>query len=189
MTKAEARAAKDNVEAAPAKSADTIVSPSTSTAYSAPERGRVTASNTPSGNGDAFSGAHDSALTAPPAGATPAASDNQPERLAAAPAAEAASAPAADAPAAVTGEWTGQKGQTLREVLKSWSDKAGVDLYWSIDYDYRLSDNASFNGDYDQAVAGLLDRFATVRPQPYGQLHKSAGGPRVLVVKSYDLTK
>lgn len=189
MTKAEARNASDSMPSAPAKPAgEVVVSPSTSTAYSAPETGKVTASN----GGDAFSGAHDSALTAPPAGATPVASDsqdNQPERLSAAPTAEASAAPAASTPAAVTGEWTGQKGQTLREVLKSWSDKAGVDLYWSIDYDYRLSDNASFNGDYDQAVAGLLDRFATVRPQPYGQLHKSAGGPRVLVVKSYDLSK
>ncbi len=92
-------------------------------------------------------------------------------------------------PVAMNGDWKGTKGQTLRDVLKTWSEQAGVELYWSIDYDYRLSDNIASNGSYDQAVGGLLDKFATVRPQPYGQLHQSASGPRVLVVKSYDLTR
>lgn len=90
----------------------------------------------------------------------------------------------------VTGNsaWSGGKGQTLRDVLKAWSDKAQVELYWSIDYDYRLSDNVGYTGTYDEAVGSLLDQFASVRPQPYGQLHQSSNGPRVLVVKSYDLT-
>lgn len=92
--------------------------------------------------------------------------------------------PQAPAPA-----WSGAKGQTLRDVIKNWSDVAGVELYWSIDYDYRLTDDVGYAGTYDEAVGRLLDRFATVRPQPYGQLHQSGDGPRVLVVKSYDLTK
>ncbi len=128
-------------------------------------------------------------------------SSNEPQRLAAATpyshsaadAAMSSSATEAGAttatPVAATGDWNGAKGQTLRDVLKTWSDKAGVELYWSIDYDYRLSDNVATSGSYDQAVGSLLDKFATVRPQPYGQLHQSAKGPRVLVVKSYDLTR
>lgn len=102
--------------------------------------------------------------------------------------ASAAKAPAA-APAGAVSTWSGGKGQTLRDVLKAWSDKAGVELYWSIDYDYRLATDAGFTGTYDEAVGGLLDKFASVRPQPYGQLHQSSSGPRVLVVKSYDLTR
>lgn len=85
--------------------------------------------------------------------------------------------------------WQGAKGQTLRDVLKTWSDKAGVDLYWSIDYDYRLSEDIGLAGSYEEAVGGLLDKFATVRPQPYGQLHQGNQGPRVLVIKSYDLAQ
>lgn len=92
-------------------------------------------------------------------------------------------------PQAPAPSWSGAKGQTLRDVIKNWSDVAGVELYWSIDYDYRLSDDVGYAGTYDEAVGKLLDRFATVRPQPYGQLHQSGDGPRVLVVKSYDLTK
>ncbi len=119
-----------------------------------------------------------------------------PEKIASAPEAapltDAAPAPIAAATSTSAGTsaaWGGLKGQTLRDVLKGWSDKAGVELYWSIDYDYRLSDDIGYTGTYDEAVGGLLDKFATVRPQPYGQLHQSASGPRVLVVKSYDLTR
>lgn len=127
---------------------------------------------------------------------------NEPQQLAAAtpPARSAADAAMASsatevgattatAAPAMNGNWKGAKGQTLRDVLKTWSDQAGVELYWSIDYDYRLSDDVATTGSYDQAVGGLLDKFASVRPQPYGQLHQSASGPRVLVVKSYDLTR
>lgn len=98
-------------------------------------------------------------------------------------------APAAKrAPAVTAGNWSGSKGATLRDTLKGWSDSAGVELYWSIDYDYRLKKDIGLDGSYDQAVAELLDQFSDVRPQPYGQLHQGDGGPRVLVVRSYDLT-
>lgn len=93
------------------------------------------------------------------------------------------------APAPVKGDWIAHKGDTLRDVLKDWSDKAGVQLYWSIDYNYRINGNLDYTGGYDDAVAKLLDQFATVRPQPYGQLHQGSDGPRVLVVKSYDISR
>jgi len=44
-------------------------------------------------------------------------------------------------------------------------------------------------GSFDEAVGRLLDKFAAVRPQPYGQLHQGSTGPRVLVIKSYDLAQ
>lgn len=143
----------------------------------------------------------DAGMSADPMPVEESSSSNEPQQLAAAKpysrsAADAAMSSSATevgattaTPVAATGNWNGAKGQTLRDVLKTWSDKAGVELYWSIDYDYRLSDDISSTGSYDQAVGGLLDKFASVRPQPYGQLHQSASGPRVLVVKSYDLTR
>lgn len=86
--------------------------------------------------------------------------------------------------------WHGARGQTLRDVLKSWSDVAGVELYWAIDYDFRLQKDVGYPGSYDEAVGNLLDLFAGVRPQPYGQLHQENGnGQRVLVIKSYDTTQ
>lgn len=112
----------------------------------------------------------------------------------------AAREPAVDTPVALVDDaaatssnanlaWSGARGQTLRDVLKNWSEVAGVELYWSIDYDYKLRDDVGYSGPYDEAVGKLLDRFSAVRPQPYGQLHQSGDGPRVLVVKSYDLTQ
>lgn len=97
------------------------------------------------------------------------------------------SADTAQAGVVASATWHGARGQTLRDVLKSWSDVAGVELYWSIDYDYRLQNDVGYPGTFDEAVGHLLDLFATVRPQPYGQLHQDNGnGARVLVIKSYD---
>ena len=121
-------------------------------------------------------------VPAPTPAATPVATDATPATATVQPAA----AMTAVAPA---GSWQGTKGATLRDVLKAWSDKAGVDLYWSIDYDYRLSEDVGLSGSYDEAVASLLDKFSAVRPQPYGQLHQGGKGPRVLVIKSYDIAQ
>jgi hypothetical protein len=101
---------------------------------------------------------------------------------------QAEEAKVAAAPQKSGAPWGGTKGATLRDTLKNWSDAANVELYWSIDYDYKLKGDVSYAGSYDEAVGKLLDQFAAVRPQPYGQLHQSKDGPRVLVVKSYDLT-
>jgi hypothetical protein len=111
------------------------------------------------------------------------------ETQAVAPAAPQAAQPSvAAAPQKAGAPWGGTKGATLRDTLKNWSEAANVELYWSIDYDYKLKGDVNYAGSYDEAVGKLLDQFAAVRPQPYGQLHQSKDGPRVLVVKSYDLT-
>lgn len=89
---------------------------------------------------------------------------------------------------AVTPAWHGAKGQTLRAVLKDWSATAGVEMYWSVDYDYKLDNDVAFTGTYDEAVNGILEKFAAAKPQPYGQLHQASDGPRVLVIKTYGLS-
>ena len=119
----------------------------------------------------------------------PAATEAAPAAEVAAPTSLVAPAEASTAAPQKAGEpWAGTKGATLRDTLKSWSDAANVELFWSIDYDYKLKGDVKYSGSYDEAVGKLLDQFAAVRPQPYGQLHKGKDGPSVLVVKSYDLT-
>lgn len=76
-------------------------------------------------------------------------------------------------------------GETLRSVLARWSAQSGVTLFWSIDYDYRLSAPVSFDGSFQQAAAGLLDGFVKAKPRPYAQLHQPANGGETLVVKAY----
>lgn len=83
--------------------------------------------------------------------------------------------------------WTARQGSTLRTVLGDWAKKVNIELYWSIDYDYKLQKDISLQGNFEEAVANLMTEFTEMRPQPYGQLHIGASGPRVLVVKSYDL--
>ncbi len=95
--------------------------------------------------------------------------------------------PQASVSPAVGPVWNGGKGQTLHDVLKKWSDMAGVELYWSIDYDYRLDGDVALSGTYDEAISKILEKFSAVRPQPYGQLHQLGRDQRILVVKSYDL--
>jgi hypothetical protein len=102
--------------------------------------------------------------------------------------AEVPSPVAAETAAVPSAAWHAQKGQTLRSILNDWSQTAHVDLYWSIDYDYRLPGDVTYDGNYDSAVGKLFDQFASAKPQPYGHLHRSPDGQPVLVVSSYDLS-
>ncbi len=81
--------------------------------------------------------------------------------------------------------WQADAGMTLRDVMQDWAGRAGVDLYWSIDYDYRLRQPVSIEGNFADATAQLLDLFAKARPRPYAQLHRQGDQPRTLVVKAY----
>lgn len=85
--------------------------------------------------------------------------------------------------------WLAMRGNTLKEVLTDWTKRRGIELYWSIDYDYRLNDSKTYNGNFEDAVSQLLERFEDTRPQPFGELHLGKNGPNVLVVSSYDLPR
>lgn len=130
----------------------------------------------------------DAAMSPAPETAAAPVAEVTPTPLLAKPVAAKEPPPVAAAPQKAGAPWAGAKGATLRDTLKNWSEAANVELYWSIDYDYKLKGDVNYAGSYDEAVGKLLDQFAAVRPQPYGQLHQSKDGPRVLVVKSYDLT-
>ena len=92
---------------------------------------------------------------------------------------------AAQLSAAAEAPWHGVRGQTLKTVLKDWSDAAHVKLYWITDYDYKLNADIACAGNFEEAVAKLLDQFSAVKPQPYGQLHRNAETGAVLVVNTY----
>lgn len=85
----------------------------------------------------------------------------------------------------VAARWQAPAGETLRSVLSRWSAEAGVSIFWSIDYDYRLATPVSYDGSFQSAAASLLDQFTQSKPRPYGQLHQPAGNAQTLVVKAY----
>jgi hypothetical protein len=90
-------------------------------------------------------------------------------------------------PSFVEGDmWQAKNGDTLRDTLKKWSAAAQVDMFWSSDYDYRINQDVSYAGGFDEAVKNLLDQFAGAKPQPYGQMHREGENPKVLIIRSYD---
>jgi Toxin co-regulated pilus biosynthesis protein Q len=90
-------------------------------------------------------------------------------------------------PAAPTAAaWTAPEGAMLRAVLKDWAKAAGVDLYWTIDYDYKIKKPLALSGSFENALGDILAAFATATPQPFGKLHTSADGTRVLVISAYE---
>jgi hypothetical protein len=91
--------------------------------------------------------------------------------------------------AVVGNSWQARGGDTLRDVIGGWSARAGVDLHWSIDYDYRLPRDVEFTGGYTDAVTALLDQFRKAKPRPYAQLHRQAGQQQVLVIKAYGVNE
>lgn len=82
-------------------------------------------------------------------------------------------------------KWNAKTGETLRNVVTAWAEAEGVQLFWTIDYDYRVQADTGFDGSFEEALVELLNTFSDMDPQPYGQLHKTSEG-RVLVIKSYD---
>lgn len=85
-----------------------------------------------------------------------------------------------------TPTWIAPQGASLRDVLKNWTAQAGVRLFWSIDYDYRLSRDIKLSGNFETAVQAILDNFAGTYPRPTGKLY-TGSSERVLVINSPDL--
>lgn len=82
-------------------------------------------------------------------------------------------------------KWLAGSNETLRDTLQRWSDQNDSQLYWLIDYDYRLKKPVSIDGRFEDAVKNLLDQFEGVKPRPYGQLFRSANNSHVLTIKAY----
>jgi len=83
------------------------------------------------------------------------------------------------------GGWSVQRGETLRKVLTEWCQQAGIELQWLAEYDYPVEASAHFNGEFEEALRGLLAGFEAARPQPIAELHtNSRAGQSVLVVQA-----
>jgi len=81
--------------------------------------------------------------------------------------------------------WTGERGDLLRDLLEGWSQQAGVELFWSSEYNYALEDTFQVSGSYEEAVRSILDEFKDANPRPYGRLHEgNAEIPPVLVIET-----
>jgi hypothetical protein len=80
--------------------------------------------------------------------------------------------------------FTAQAGSSLQDVMKSWSQQAGVELFWEKGQDYTLPQDIKMHGSYQAALKTLLQTYDKNNEQPKGQLYPNAPhGPAVLVIQ------
>ena len=77
--------------------------------------------------------------------------------------------------------WVVAEGNTLREVLQSWCNKAGWDLVWSTSREYPIEASAVFKGRFVDVASALVRNFERATPIPYAKFYK---GNRVVVVST-----
>lgn len=93
-------------------------------------------------------------------------------------------------PGPIETQWMAQSGESLKTTLEAWSNIAGVDLFWSSDYDYPLSSDVSVSGEFTEAVEMLLAGFSLAQPKPVGRLHPNLpNGPAVLILETQQVTR
>ena len=82
-------------------------------------------------------------------------------------------------------EWSAPAGATLRRVLTDWSEKAGVQLHWSSQFDYPIQAHIHMTATYQKAVETLLDGLRDAKPRPLARLHPNLpAGPAILILQT-----
>ena len=71
--------------------------------------------------------------------------------------------------------WRVGSEETLREVLKRWSEDAGVDVLWLTDRRYRLHEARVFDGSFEEAIGALFFSLSHLPHAPVGELAGEGG--------------
>lgn len=80
--------------------------------------------------------------------------------------------------------WQAEQGDSLRNVLQTWADEAGVQLFWVPMTDYRLVNSVRLDGSFTDAVTQVLSAYGENGPRPVGRLHPNLpAGPAVLIIE------
>ncbi len=88
----------------------------------------------------------------------------------------------ATAPAVRTSRgWAAMSGSDLKGTLDGWSRAAGWTLVWDSPVNYRLRASAQFAGDFETAVASLVDTIHRSNPEVLVTLYR---GNRVVHVET-----
>jgi hypothetical protein len=53
--------------------------------------------------------------------------------------------------------WNAKAGESLKETLTRWSDKAGVELIWMASYDYKIKTDISVENNFDGAIQSIAN--------------------------------
>lgn len=80
--------------------------------------------------------------------------------------------------------WRALEGTDLKNVLRRWSIKEGVDFIWDIDQSFLIRQSVKTTADYPEAVALLLSQFEEQAIRPVAQLNKDPQtGKTALIVR------
>lgn len=80
-------------------------------------------------------------------------------------------------------DWLAEEGQSLKDLLTSWSEEAGWRLIWKTNRNYTLNAGAMFRGNFADVASALVRAFARARPAPIATFYK---GNRVLVIETME---
>lgn len=72
-----------------------------------------------------------------------------------------------------------REGDTLRNALGAWAERAGWKIVWNSEFDYPITADASFGGDFVEAATALSHAMSSARPALNFDFYK---GNRTLVV-------
>ncbi|MBK7362330.1 MAG: TcpQ domain-containing protein [Micavibrio sp.] len=67
-----------------------------------------------------------------------------------------AAAPAPESEKTPANPWEAKAGESLRDILTRWSEKAGVELVWMASYDYKIRQDVALKDDFTGAVESVI---------------------------------
>jgi hypothetical protein len=80
--------------------------------------------------------------------------------------------------------WQAERGDSLKNVLETWADEAGVRLYWVALQDYPLPAAIRVEGSFTDAVTKVLSSYGESGSRPVGRLHPNLpDGPAALIIE------
>ncbi|WP_169719720.1 toxin co-regulated pilus biosynthesis Q family protein [Novosphingobium acidiphilum] len=70
-------------------------------------------------------------------------------------------------------EWAARANEPLSSTLTAWAQRAGWEVVWESDADFRLSAGATITGDFPSAADRLLSAFARTTPHLKAKFYNS----------------
>lgn len=95
----------------------------------------------------------------------------------------AASLPGSEQDKNDTARWIAAQGDSLQDVLQTWSESEGAELIWQAGEKYTLKKPVRQSGNFEDAVFQVMGQYDKDRVRPFGQLYTDpATGQKTLVV-------
>lgn len=79
---------------------------------------------------------------------------------------------------AAAGIWDAKVGSTLSRTLAEWGARAGWQVVWRADFDYRIAAPLAYRGEFLDAVSGIVGDFASAQRPLQAEMYRN----RVLVI-------